>query len=1123
MPRSSATRSIWSGRRRFSGEPNSGADPTNWFQYDTVGSGADERCRQTDVIALYDESIDQMDGSYGGYRWRYISQGLDLPEFAGYTGSGTYAVTGIEIIDPDAMFAVVRNEAEDYTIFKGVRTAGTDPWTWSAWWTTVGDANWEGEVRELLRLPGTERLLVVATDNECLIELSVANSSIGGWFTPIVWIDRSDEGLDQWDRFTMSLENLTGVTCDEHGEWLYLIASGQEASGYTESGYLLPYEDRCANVLRASIPADGDRPALSDWDCILNSGTYAAPVDGIVYESVDVDYWPDNFPIGGSRVAECLPLIETIAVHPDNPRRIFIGIRASGFKAPENFHPNNGVWEYVPSGDGGQWSQIKGDGAPAPNGEPCKGVRTLALVPGDPDRVVAGSFGQEFFLVDSPVDSPPPVVGVTALEAIHAEQTLLMVTLEGAVGDISEVRVDATSLSLGSRLPFDDDGPNGENGDWEADDGIWTANVDGYVAQVFGEQPLPVYVRDQDWNSFYGEVHVEVLAEVPAVYYRNVSPEVGFSYEGTPSGITPTDLRYEGEVDDQRDIYLSQFGDVGKVFQHNGDNDGVPDLLDRTDQRFLYGEAPGSGHGPGVSVDLDSDGLLDLIVPAGDNTGPSSLKLYRQDPTDGRFHLQPAWNPLSEQKQEGTWFASCCDYDGDGYVDIYLCRAESQGGLPGEGSGALHDILLRNDLVRSGGFVNATPDSAFGPAIASVAARWCDFDGDGDLDLAVADGATGQGVQIFENGPVTEPRWLRQIYPVDPLVVTWTADITEIIWADIDNDSAFELLAQTAADPAEIYVFEDGAMSSDPVLLATLPAAASGFRMVDYDLDGDLDILTLPAGNGDPPQVLVNDSGSFSVDASPLGLGSLTGASQGALVTDLNGDGAAELFLGRSQDANRFLCTAASPPPNSWVGVRLLDDSRGDAPAFGARVVFENGVVATVDGDGRSDHTIRIGAGTDPDPTCNIYWPSGQVHEDVPLALDEVTTVYHMDDFVTGFDFPFIKGFTELKPGGVVDYVFRWQTTKQTDLTGDSICLNQVPLHFGDPDVTVDQWIDVLDGETVFRHELRWKNRDCVIANIPFNVTAIRGNFGLSYCCGTVRSRICTPGQDPGDPPGGGL
>jgi hypothetical protein len=1093
---------------------------TNSFGFDRGPAGDDAQLtsRQVWVIAQYDETLHGMaDNNRSGYQWRYQSQGLDN------IIAGTYEVIDIEAVEDLRMFAVVRDTTnnEDY-VFRRTRLDSSSPW--SSWETWRQVSLSEGMARRIHWIRGTDKLMVVGTGAKCLVELNADEPSTPGGFEPVTWIERPT-GAQMITRLDRALQNIEGITCDGHNNWLYLITSGQVAAGLDKYGNVHPYKKYCANVLRARIPEGGGSTDKSDWECLLNTDDG----EGIPFAVVDADYWPDNMPHTAAVVAESLPLVHAIAVHPDNPRRLFIGLRAGGFKANENFHPNNGVWEYSPTAEGGQWEQLKGGST----GEPCKGIVTLGLVPGDPSTMIAGSFGQELFRITGISPSPQPVTGVIAQTAIHQDQPLLMVTLvDAGTTSIGEVRVDASALGLEARVTLRDDG---EFPDWEAGDGIWTADLAGYETSVYGVISLPVYVRDENWNSFYGDVEVTFLEESPVIYYRNASTDSDLDYLGQPTGVVSFDLpNQNGVIDGQRDVFYSQLGDVGRLYRHYGIREGtadVPSFVDATTEAFAIGAEPGLHHGPATVVDLNNDGLEDLIVASGHN---GTFRIYLQNKTAPGTFTALALSQELQNVLSNSWAVACADYNMDGLVDIYVGRASvASGTMPGPSATALPDVLLRNELINSGAFVDSTGTIEFASGsvdLATSSAAWCDFDHDGDMDLIVTDisGVAGIRILVNENGVLQEQLLL--VLP-QPGIITYP--LTDVAWVDIDGDGDFDVVATVHSDevPTCTFINNNGVYS---YVLSHLPvpvAPRSGVRVLDHDRDGYMDVLLLSADSTEPPQLMVNRAGpdnGFRSFSEETGLSVLTGATYGAVVTDLNSNGASDLLLGRAIQDQKFLCTARAGGMaaigKNWVGLRLFHpEGTGQAAAVGTRVVVqmpdsrEQVLQIAGGGNGGADQTALLGIGSATSVTCSIYWPSGRVQTNVVLNANTVNEITESDQvsILTNST----SATYELRPDITIDWVFRWTTDFRTDPQLDKVmldiegmgqpCYPDVDeLKAGDPNVVVSQWRDATGK---FQHELRWQNRPCISPCVyDFEASSSRrlGAIATSETK-TLRIRVC--------------
>src|SRR5262249_33521561 len=128
--------------------------------------------------------------------------------------------------------------------------------------------------------------------------------------------------------------------------------------------------------------------------------------------------------------------------------------------------------------------------------------------------------------------------------------------------------------------------------------------------------------------------------------------------------------------------------------------------------------------------DFDNDGRLDLFLPSGASGNPAIVLLGNGDGTF-RPRIDSSSFAVSGNYPRG-WAVG--DYDNDGKLDV-ACTLPSTSANSGR-----YTVLLGNgDGTFQAGIV--------GPAVLAYA-RWVtagDFDGDGNLDLATADGQQTNG------------------------------------------------------------------------------------------------------------------------------------------------------------------------------------------------------------------------------------------------------------------------------------------------------------------------------------------------------------------------------------------
>ncbi|MFN5495920.1 MAG: FG-GAP-like repeat-containing protein [bacterium] len=126
-----------------------------------------------------------------------------------------------------------------------------------------------------------------------------------------------------------------------------------------------------------------------------------------------------------------------------------------------------------------------------------------------------------------------------------------------------------------------------------------------------------------------------------------------------------------------------------------------------------------------VTVDLDRDGRLDLLIPrallipSGPGTAEARM-LVLMAAADGTFVAKPD-HPLVELAGGGIYSLLCGDIDNDGWTDLYVCRSGDNRLLLADGGG---------------GFRDATETAGVkGRGTQCIDGALADLDHDGDLDL----------------------------------------------------------------------------------------------------------------------------------------------------------------------------------------------------------------------------------------------------------------------------------------------------------------------------------------------------------------------------------------------------
>ncbi|WP_274627603.1 DUF4347 domain-containing protein [Arvimicrobium flavum] len=338
------------------------------------------------------------------------------------------------------------------------------------------------------------------------------------------------------------------------------------------------------------------------------------------------------------------------------------------------------------------------------------------------------------------------------------------------------------------------------------------------------------------FGDFDGDGNIDVLYQSGNTagsgfgYFRNNGDGTFFNYTNANSAGTPfVTFNFSGQQ-------------LNSLFVVDYDNDGDVDIIDRDpagglaawrndNGAFTLAADPlgqingGSGEGRMIAGDFDSDGDVDFLYQAG-NT-PGSGFGYLQNNGSGSFtnvaNANTAGTPFATADFSGQLMTTLSlyvvDYDGDGDLDI-LDRDNTGGGANTIGA-------WRND---NGAFTRvADPLGLINAGVAEGRMQFGDFDSDGDIDILYQAGNTaGVGFGYIRNDGSSFTTLTNANAAGTPFAGFDFAgqQLTNLFVVDYDNDGDLDILDRDPAGGLGVWIqgSDSGGDGSPPVIVSTTPA-----------------------------------------------------------------------------------------------------------------------------------------------------------------------------------------------------------------------------------------------------------------------------------------------------------
>ncbi|MGB5436829.1 MAG: FG-GAP-like repeat-containing protein, partial [Maribacter sp.] len=341
---------------------------------------------------------------------------------------------------------------------------------------------------------------------------------------------------------------------------------------------------------------------------------------------------------------------------------------------------------------------------------------------------------------------------------------------------------------------------------------------------------LDIYVGSYNYEK---ETYEHFLFNNDLSLFWDISMDVGITHTGKESSAVFADYDNDGFLD----LYIVKEG--GNILYKNA---GEGKFNDVTKEALLDSQRESS---KALFVDLDHDGDLDIF-----ETGPDSNYVYRNN-GDGTFIEQAEKMGLAALGIKSN-DAAFGDFDDDGDIDLLVTNENATNSLfSNQRQGLFKDISQDN-----------LPHNEKGSKLVAVA----DWNNDGFLDLFLQGSDNRENNGLLVNQGAGRFEWAEKNQEMFKDLNNIT--IYDTAFFDFDNDGFLDILVVGKSKRANgrgilLYHNErDGRFTNVSQLLPEDRKAGEKIVLIDYDGDGDLDLLIAGVQGG--VFLLRNDGGNLN-------------------------------------------------------------------------------------------------------------------------------------------------------------------------------------------------------------------------------------------------------------------